>query len=316
MEVSQLSRVNVHLLVTLQVLLAERSGSAAASRLCISQSSVSKHLAQLRDLFDDPLFHRTSHGLVPTQFVLELEPRINRVVAAVEYLFAPEDFDLALYKGCFRISMQESAFEFIASELMQKILRVAPGVTVDTWYKDTMSLEQLNQGLLDFLILPQDVGQHPHLSVHLNHQELYRDHLVCLVRKGHPVLEQAWDQYAYLECRHIHVRDTELGRPVFEKNLLLEGSQRDVAVQVPDFYTANSLCAQSDLVFTTTTSWASFSSKKMPLVQLPLPFESAPVIYSLIWHSRSDSIPAHVWLRNEIIKIVVKTGSTDRGEKI
>jgi DNA-binding transcriptional LysR family regulator len=306
MEVSQLSRVNVHLLVTLQVLLAERSGSAAASRLCISQSSISKHLAQLRDLFDDPLFHRTSHGLVPTPFVLELEPRINRVVAAVENLFAPEDFDLARYKGCFRISMQESAFEFIASELLQEILKSAPGVTLDTWYKDTMSLEQLNQGLLDFLILPQDIGQHPNLRVHLNHQELYRDHLVCLVRKGHPVLKKSWDQHTYLECRHIHVRDTELGRPVFEKKLILEGFQRDVAVQVPDFYTANSLCAQSDLVFTTTSSWANFSTKKTPLVQLPLPFESAPVIYSLIWHSRSDSIPAHVWLRNEIIKVTEK----------
>lgn len=312
MEVSQLSRVNVHLLVTLQVLLAERSGSAAANRLCISQSSVSKQLAQLRDLFGDPLFHRTSHGLVPTPFVLELEPRINNVVAAVENLFAPEDFDLARYKGCFRISMQESAFEFIASELLQEILTTAPGVTLDTWYKDAMSLEQLNQGLLDFLILPQDVGQHPHLSVHLNHQELYRDHLVCLVREGHPVLETSWDQRAYLECRHIHVRDTELGRPVFEKNLLSEGFQRDVAVQVPDFYTANSLCAQSDLVFTTTSSWADFSTKKTALVRLPLPFESAPVIYSLIWHSRSDSIPAHVWLRSEIVKVTEKAGPTIR----
>ena len=75
MEVSQLSRVNIQLLVTLQVLLAERSGAAAAKRMCISQSSVSKHLAQLRDLFKDPLFHPTARGLVPTPFVLELEPR-------------------------------------------------------------------------------------------------------------------------------------------------------------------------------------------------------------------------------------------------
>ena len=311
MEVSQLSRVNVHLLVTLQVLLAERSGSAAANRLCISQSSISKHLAQLRILFDDPLFHRTSHGLVPTPFVLELEPRINQVVAAVENLFATEDFNLANYKGCFRISMQESAFEFVASELLHEILNAAPGVTLDTWYKDTMSLEQLNQGLLDFLILPQDVGQHPNWSVHLKHQELYRDHLVCLVRKGHPVLETTWDQRAYLECRHVHVRDTELGRPVFEKNLIAEGFERDVAVQVPDFYTANSLCAGSDLVFTTTSSWANFSTKNKPFVQLPVPFEAAPVIYSLIWHSRSDSIPAHVWLRKEIIKVVEKSVTSD-----
>ncbi|GMR17064.1 MAG: LysR family transcriptional regulator [Gammaproteobacteria bacterium] len=306
MESSQLSRVNVHLLVTLQVLLAERSGSGAANRLCISQSSISKHLAQLRELFGDPLFHRTSRGLVPTPFVLELEPRINRVVAAVENLFAAEDFDLARYQGCIRLSMQESAFEFIASELTREVLSKAPGITLDTWYKDTMSLEQLNQGLLDFLILPQDVGQHPHLGVHLQHRELYRDHLVCLLRKGHPVLAGAWDRHVYLGCRHIHARDTELGRPVFERDLLVDGLQRDVAVQVPDFYTANSLCARSDLVFTTTSSWARHSTKKARLVQLPLPFASAPVIYSLIWHSRSDSIPAHVWLRSEIVRIAGK----------
>lgn len=48
-----------NLLNTLEVLLEEQSVTSAASRLHLSQSAVSKQLAKLREVFDDPLFERT-----------------------------------------------------------------------------------------------------------------------------------------------------------------------------------------------------------------------------------------------------------------
>ena len=300
MDISQLSRINVNLLVTLQILLKERSASATAQRLSLSQSSISKNLSQLRHLFQDPLFHRTSHGLMPTPLALELEPKLTAALAAMEALFAPADFDLSSYQGRFRLSMPESAFEFIAAAFLDDVLHQAPGLRLDTWFKDTMSLEQLNLGQLDFVILPHDIGQQPKLSGHLQSRELYRDELVCLVRRHHPVLEGTWDQQAYLNCRHIHVRDNELGTPVFDLSLSKHGLQRDIAVQVPDFNTASSLCSRSDLVFTTSSTWARFVTGQRSLAQLPMPFPAMPVVYSLIWHSRSDADPAHRWLKQQI----------------
>lgn len=302
MDISQLSRVNVNLLVTLQILLKERSASATAQRLSLSQSSISKNLAQLRHLFNDPLFHRTSHGLMPTPLALALEPKLSVALSAMEELFAPAQFDLSRYQGTFRLSMPESAFEFIAAQFLEEVLDCAPGVRLDTWFKDTMSLEQLNEGRLDFVILPHDVGQTPNLGGHLKSQELYRDELVCLLRNEHPVLASRWDQQAYLNCRHINVRDNELGASMFDLTLSKHGLQRDIAVQVPDFNTASTLCSRSELVFTTSATWARLAVSQKPLVQRPMPFPSMPVVYSLIWHSRSDPDPAHRWLREQITK--------------
>ncbi len=54
MLLEQLGRIDLNLLIILQVLLEERNGSRAARRLHLSQSAVSKALGRLRETFDDP----------------------------------------------------------------------------------------------------------------------------------------------------------------------------------------------------------------------------------------------------------------------
>ncbi len=41
----------------------EQNLSRAANRMDISQPAVSKALARLRDIYDEPLFHRTTSGV-------------------------------------------------------------------------------------------------------------------------------------------------------------------------------------------------------------------------------------------------------------
>jgi len=303
MEISQLTRININLLVTLQVLLQERNASSAAIRLNLSQSTISKNLSQLRHIFGDPLFHRISHGLMPTPLAQELEPKLNLAVNAINEIFSPSEFDLKEYKGSFNLSMQESAFEFVLSKVMQRVLDEAPNMRINTWVKDNISIEQLNQGRLDFVIIPHDVGQQINLNNQLNIDELYRDELVCLVRDKNPILQKKWDQQAYLNSKHIHVKDNELGLPIFEQYLSKLGFQRNVIVQVPDFNAATSLCCHSDLVFTTTKNWANSVLKSKGVVKLNLPCPSEPVVYSLIWHQRSESNHAHSWLRAQLLSL-------------
>ncbi len=66
MNLDNLARIDLNLLVMLQVLLEERSVTRAANRLHLSQSALSKSLNRLRDMLGDPLFQRTAHGLKPT----------------------------------------------------------------------------------------------------------------------------------------------------------------------------------------------------------------------------------------------------------
>jgi DNA-binding transcriptional LysR family regulator len=59
MRVRDLRRTDLTLLVALDALLEERSVTRAATRLAVTQPTVSGMLARLRKLFNDPLFVRT-----------------------------------------------------------------------------------------------------------------------------------------------------------------------------------------------------------------------------------------------------------------
>ena len=58
--------LDIGMLRTFEALMRERSVSRAAARLFLSQSAVSASLQRLREVFDDPLFKRTGHGVEPT----------------------------------------------------------------------------------------------------------------------------------------------------------------------------------------------------------------------------------------------------------
>ena len=84
--------VDLAMLRTFDALLRERSVSRAASRLFLSQPAVSASLKRLRETFDDPLFTRTAHGVVPTPRALALAPRVEAVLQDMQQLLnaAPE----------------------------------------------------------------------------------------------------------------------------------------------------------------------------------------------------------------------------------
>lgn len=86
-----MSRPDLNLLVTLDVLLAEGSVARAAKRLRLSPSAMSRALARLREVTGDPLLVRAGLGLVPTPRALELRQRVGRVVEAAEILLRPTE---------------------------------------------------------------------------------------------------------------------------------------------------------------------------------------------------------------------------------
>ena len=79
----KLARIDLNLLVILQVLIEEQSVTRAASRLNLSQSALSKSLNRLRNTLEDPLFQRSfswfkTHCTCPciSQNVAQRTPRL------------------------------------------------------------------------------------------------------------------------------------------------------------------------------------------------------------------------------------------------
>ncbi len=80
-----ISRVDLNLLVYLDVLLRERNVTKAANHLGITQPAMSNGLRRLRDLFGDPpLLVRTSEGMTATERARELQPLVRGILSDIE----------------------------------------------------------------------------------------------------------------------------------------------------------------------------------------------------------------------------------------
>ena len=93
MELEDIYRRDLNLLVALKVLIEEGSVSQAALRLNLSQSATSRVLGRLRELLNDPLFTRQGQHLIPTKKALEISQRIDQPLESFRQLLSPSDFD-------------------------------------------------------------------------------------------------------------------------------------------------------------------------------------------------------------------------------
>ncbi len=84
--------VNLNLLAAFDALLEERSVTRAAGKMGVKQSAMSNSLAQLRLLFEDPLFRRTPRGIEPTPRALELGEPVRRGLGLFERALTPRSF--------------------------------------------------------------------------------------------------------------------------------------------------------------------------------------------------------------------------------
>jgi anthranilate phosphoribosyltransferase len=82
---------SLRLLLALDALLMEGSVSRAAERRGMSTPAMSRLLGQIRDVYGDPIFVRSSRRLIPTPFAEALRQRLRGLAAEAEALLQPEE---------------------------------------------------------------------------------------------------------------------------------------------------------------------------------------------------------------------------------
>src|SRR3954447_18265376 len=124
-----MSRPDLNLLATLDVLLAEGSVARAARRLRLSPSAMSRALARLRETTGDPLLVRAGRGLVPTPRAVELRENLSQLVQDAESVLRPaEKLNLKQLVRTFTLRTSEGFVETFGPGLMGRVEAEAPGV--------------------------------------------------------------------------------------------------------------------------------------------------------------------------------------------
>jgi len=96
---------DLNLLIALDVLLAEASVAAAARRLGLSASAMSRTLGRLRDTTGDPLLVRAGRNMVLTPYAEEIRQRARNASFEARALLRPSsaDFNVARLERTFLI---------------------------------------------------------------------------------------------------------------------------------------------------------------------------------------------------------------------
>jgi DNA-binding transcriptional LysR family regulator len=241
---TDLSRVDLNLLVLFEAIMRERHVGRAAQALNLSPSAVSHGLERLRRTLNDPLFIKHPKGMNPTARALELagpiEEALGRVRAVVEaaHPFAPERS-----RRRFLLGMPDAVAAVVATPLLRAVAQAAPGVDlgVVSWMPQDQ-WEVLDGHEVDVVIGPIDA-----VPARFETLDLYEERFVIVGAAGHPWLEDP-KLDAYCAARHVLVSATGDPSGLVDRLLAAQGLRRRVALTAPSFVFALAAVAQSDLL--------------------------------------------------------------------
>jgi len=309
MNLAQLARTDINLLLLFQAVLEEGHVGRAAQRLHLTPSAVSHGLKRLRDLLNDPLFLRTPKGVTPTERALALAAPVAQALEQVAAILdAATPFDPASSKRRFTIGAPDAVLAAFVMPALEMIGADAPQVDFglihvlatgraagDEPWAD--ALASLDRRAVDVAILPIRTVP-PRFSA----LPLYEDIFVAVARSGHP-LGQHPTLDAFCQAEHVLVSMT--GDPFgFVDAALAEiGRQRRIALTVPSFMMALAMLAHSDLVAVTPQRLVSRYSGVFGLDAIELPIERQADCMSAVATRAAMMDAGLAWLVNALHRV-------------
>ncbi|AZE11844.1 Transcriptional regulator, LysR family [Pseudomonas chlororaphis subsp. aureofaciens] len=293
---NNLRRLDINLLLTLDVLLAEHNVTRAAQRLNLSQPSVSVHLAKLREIFGDPLLLPGPRGMRPTARADELREPLRRALEALELAVSPASpFDPGAAANTWSVSASDYGESTVILPALAGLRTAAPGTRLAVLELEPGRLvRQAEQGSID-LALHTSEDSPPGLR----RRVLFSERYVLVGRAGHPRLQRRPSLAQFGKLEHVVVSPDGGGfHGVTDSALGEVGLTRRVVLSVPHFLFVLSALASTDLVAMLPARLVR-DNPALKVVEPPL--EVPGYEMAMLWHERCHRAPAHQWLREFIV---------------
>ena len=304
-----ISKIDLNLLIYLDVLLREKNVTRAAGQLNITQPAMSNGLKRLRTLFNDPILVRTSDGMVPTERARALAPAIRKILMELEEaLQGEEDFNEKNSHRVFRLMASDYAASTLLPKLLKRINQLAPNVTIDIMTPSDVTFHDVEAGKIDMAInrfdeLPQSFHQ----------KTIWRDTFSCLLSADNPVVSK-FNLNTYLGAKHVWVSKTGFGVGVgmdpkdvqklgwVDEALARLGKQRDIKVFTRNYHVAMQLAFEDELVATLPTRAALIHKNDANYTILKPPFDIPDIELKMIWSPLLHHDVSHIWFRQLVIE--------------
>ena len=296
---TNLRKLDLNLLLTLDVLLLECNVTRTAERLNLSQPSVSVHLAKLREIFGDPLLLPGAGGMRPTARAQALREPLKHALEALQHAIAPDSpFEPARAVHTWRVAATDYSEMTVLLPILNGLRTAAPNTRLAVVEMvPTRFARQAAEGQIDLAFHTRDDAP-PGLRSRL----LFAERYVLVGRQGHPRLKRRPTLAQFCQLEHVIVSPDGGGfQAATDKVLAAKGMARRVALSVPHFTFVMSVLANSDLVAMLPARLVR-NTGVLRVVEAPLDVPGYEM--TMLWHERSHRDPAHRWLREYIASSV------------
>lgn len=296
--------VDLDLLVLFETIMRERSITRAADVLGMNQPTASQSLRRLREALGDQLFVRSGQGVAPTARGAELIEPIEKILSLMRNdVLARNEFSPNTSERHFVINMSDIGELVFAPPILHRLRKE----------ERRMSLEAATrppQELLDAMLGGQvdlALGNYPELTARSVYSQLLGEHpIVCIVRKGHPILEGGVSVESYSMAQHAGLLGEGHAQRRIEKSIMDLGISRQVTYRSRNFASIPFVVQATDLVATVPKMLAVAYVPLLNLQAFPLPFDIEPIQVRQYWTERQHNDPGQLWLRRVVAELFQK----------
>src|SRR6202041_3171150 len=299
MRLEKLRQADLNLLITFAAIAEEKSITAAATRLLLSQPAVSRALQRARAMFEDDLLIRSPNGFELTLRGRKILDELEGLLPRMENLVAPALFDPMREKSHFRISGPDNVCTVVLPRLCRQYANGRYQVQFEFLQWQSGIAELVEHGQVD-LVLHIDDGL---LPSHFQSERLYREDWICAVARGSRFGDRL-SLKQYLAASHVVVSTLAGVQTIPDKQLAAVGAKRSSCIRVPYFGVALQCLPGTQLVLTLTSGLTSVAKGDRKLRLVRAPQELHAFHFLMAWHPRLNTDPRHVWLREAMRSII------------
>lgn len=292
-----LRRLDLNLLLSLDVLIAEANVTRAAGRMAVGQPAMSASLARLRRFFDDPLLVREGRSLAPTTRALTLVEPIRDALNNIEaILHLGRHFDPLTSTRTFRLMASDYVLLLLLGPLLAQLSNEAPNLQFQIQPLSDDVVQAIERFQLDLLIYPDELID---AEAGLHSDVLFTDRLVCAVASDHPDVDQVMtlEQFRTLPC-------VSYGGPtdtISDLRFRELGIDRPIEILAQSFVVLPLLLPGTRLMTTLPERLGRRLALQNDIHLVDPPVAFSPLREAMFWSPRAEADPAQQWLRSRLL---------------
>jgi DNA-binding transcriptional LysR family regulator len=285
-----LAGVDLNLLPALEALIRRRNVTRAGADVGLSQPAMSRALARLRELLDDPILVKAPGGLAPTARAAALLPQLTASLDRLGGVLRPAAFSPEELDRNFRIASPDAQALMLGPPLLAALRAQAPRATLQFVSVGPDVRERIETGDIDLAFAtsttPLPPGAHS--------EPLVEDRLALVTRRGGAAPTTLQD-YARRDHATVAIFGDRMSE--IDAELAEGGLTRRIVFTTPHFLAALAAVGATDCVTTLSAALARRFAEAFGLALHDPPLRNRGLTLTMVVAGARAGDPGLLWLK-------------------